>query len=117
MSDPSDAVDARATRDMAASVAAMALVIGAASFSIFAGAAPDGAPERCALLLDRFVELRLLAANPRTSPGVIEQQQAGAREEAERSRALERCQRHLTKDSAACADRAQSADELERCFF
>jgi len=104
-------------RDMLASIATMALLIGAVLVSVFSGATPEGSTQRCAALLDRFVELRLLAVNPKTSPFVVEQKQTEARAEAERSRALEQCERSLTEDSAACADRAHSADELERCFF
>jgi hypothetical protein len=117
VSEPTDADVSGAARDMSASVATISLVIGAVLVSIFSGRAADGTSERCVALLDRFVELRLLAADPKTTPLVVEEHQAEAREQARRSHALERCQRRLTQDSAACADRAHSADELERCFF
>jgi hypothetical protein len=103
-------------RDAGATLGIVGLVVVAVSFSFCRGARPDDADERCARILDKYVELRQRAADPKAPLHVVEEKQEDARKLAIRDGALVRCTRAISVDSAACADKAQSADELERCF-
>lgn len=102
-------------RDLAATAAIVMLTIGIVLGSTW-GARHAHPAEECARLLDRFVAFRMLAADPSASPFTIEARQAAARESLSAD-ALESCSAKLTEESAACADRAETADELERCFL
>jgi len=73
--------------------------------------------EQCARLLDRFVAFRTLAADPKASVPAIELRQAEARQSLTATDALAKCSSKLTEESAECADRANTVDELERCFL
>jgi hypothetical protein len=105
-----------AARTAAATIA----IVAAATLAVFAtmcrGAAPDGAEERCARILDRYVELRQRAVDPKTPGFLVEEKQRDARAAAGQEGALLRCTRSISVESAACADKANTADELERCF-
>lgn len=105
-----------ARRTAAATIA----IVGAAGIAVFAatcrGAPPDGAEEKCARILDRYVELRQRAVDPKSPGFLVEEKQRDARALAVQEGALVRCTRSISVESAACADKANSADELERCF-
>ncbi|NUP06309.1 MAG: hypothetical protein HOW73_09650 [Polyangiaceae bacterium] len=105
-----------AARNLAATIAVVTLLVGAVIFEVCSGSAPDRPEARCEALLDRFVELRVRAANPKASDYVLEQAKSEARIEAERTEALQTCRERLTEDAAACAERALTADQLEQCF-
>jgi hypothetical protein len=103
-------------RDAGATIAIVGLVSVAVSFSLCRGAPPDDADERCARILDKYVELRQRVADPKAPLHVLEEKQEDARKLALRDGALVRCARAISVESAACADKAQTADELERGF-
>jgi hypothetical protein len=105
------------TRRAAAATLAIVGGVGFAAFvSMCRGRAPDDVEERCTRILDRYVELRQRATDPKAPHFVLEEKQHDARELALREGALVRCARSISVDSATCADKAQTADELERCF-
>jgi hypothetical protein len=104
------------TRDLGATAGIVLLTIGLVIGSTW-GVRHAHPEEECARLLDRFVAFRVLAADPKASPFSIEAKQAAARESLSTADALASCSAKLTEESAACADRADSADELERCFL
>lgn len=103
-------------RDLAATAGVVVLTIGFVLGSTW-GMRPAHPEEECARLLDRFVAFRLLAADPKASSFTIETKQAAARESLSTADALASCSAKLTEESAVCADRAETADELERCFL
>lgn len=106
----------RTLRDLAATGAIVTLTIGFVLGSTW-GVRHAHPEEECARLLDRFVAFRMLAADPKASARTIESRQAAARDNLSTADALASCSAKLTEESAACADRAESADELERCFL
>jgi hypothetical protein len=106
----------RTLRDLAATWGIVMLTIGVVLGSTW-GVRHAHPEEECARLLDRFVAFRMLAADPKASAFTIESRQAAARESLSTVDALASCSAKLTEESAACADRAESADELERCFL
>ncbi|MBL8744478.1 MAG: hypothetical protein JNK04_25395 [Myxococcales bacterium] len=103
-------------RDLGATAAIVLITIGFVLGSTW-GVRHAHPEEECARLLDRFVAFRILAADPQANPYTIESRQAAARESLSTADALASCSAKLTEESAACADRAESADELERCFL
>ena len=103
-------------RDAAATLAILTLVGGAAGLSLCRGRAAPEAEAACAQILDRYVEMRQFAADPKASRHLVEEKKQDARVLALRDGALLRCTRSLSAESAACAEKAHSADELERCF-
>lgn len=107
---------AATARALGATAAIVCLVSGAVIVHVLISARPIASEARCEALLDRFVELRVRADNPKASDYLVEQRKTEARASAEQSQSLERCRKGLTEEAAACADRATSADELERCF-
>lgn len=104
-------------RDLVASLSLVGLVVCVVVFQMCGQRPPKDAEERCAALLDRFVELRVRDTNPKASDYVIEQRQVEARAQAKRVHVLELCQDRLTDVSAACAEKATNADDLERCLL
>ena len=117
---PDDELGAGSTRDLrrdaGATLAIVGLVAVAVGFSFCRGARPADVDERCARILDKYVELRQRAADPKAPLHVVEERQEDARKLALQGDALLRCAQSMSVDSAACADKAQTADELERCF-
>lgn len=105
-----------ATRNLVATVAIVSLLVGAVVVEVCTGARPERAEARCSALLDRFVELRERQADPKVGDLVVEQRKVEARAHAAETQALELCTQHLTEDNAACADRANTINELEQCF-
>jgi hypothetical protein len=103
-------------RDLGATAGIVALTIGVVFASTW-GARHAHPEEECARLLDRFVAFRVLAADPKANAFTIEARQAAARDGLTTANALASCSAKLTEESAACADRAETADELERCFL
>ena len=119
--DSDDAAEsARAERDLrrdaGATIAIVVLFGGAVGLSLCTGPRPDDAHERCAVILDKYVELRQRAADPKAPLHVFEEKRDDARKLALEGGELLRCTRSISVESAACADRAQTADEIERCF-
>ena len=110
--EPSDHV----ARNLIGSAAIIALIIGATGLQVCSGTRPEQPEARCEALLDRFVELRERAANPKASPGDVERRKSEARANTERDQALESCQRGLTEDTLACAEAAVNINQLEQCF-
>ncbi len=114
-------LSAQERKSAARSAAATIAIVGGVALAVFAtmcrGAAPDGADEKCARILDRYVELRQRAVDPKTPSFLVEEKQRDARAAAAgQEGALLRCSRSISVESAACADKANTADELERCF-
>lgn len=111
---------AQERKSAARTAAATIAIVGCVGVAVFAamcrGAAPDGADEKCARILDRYVELRQRAVDPKTPGFLVEEKQRDARAAAGQEGALLRCTRSISVESAACADKANTADELERCF-
>ena len=105
----------RTLRNLAATAGIVMLTIGTVLGSTW-GVRHAHPEEECARLLDRFVAFRMLAADPKANAFTIQSRQAAARESLSTD-ALASCSAKLTEESAACADRAESADELERCFL
>jgi hypothetical protein len=115
--DPREApIPGTGARNLVATISVVTLVLGAVVFQVCSGSRPDAAEARCEALFDRFVELRVRAANPKASDYDLEQQKNEARALEEHDRALETCREHLTEDAVACAERAMTADQLEQCF-
>lgn len=105
-----------AAADVAATLAILALV-GAAALapSVARRLAGRPAPEDCAALLDRYVELVARAVSPESSTAAIAERKALA-QAAVGARGFARCEAELTPDEVACGLRAGSADEIERCL-
>jgi hypothetical protein len=70
----------------------------------------------CRAAFDRWATLRMQQAEPRIAAGDLERRREAARERAQREGAYERCLREADARALACTERAQSIDELERCF-
>lgn len=104
-------------RDLVASSSLVGLVVCVVVLQMCGDRRPKDADEKCLALLDRFVELRVRDANPKASDYLIEQRQAEARVQAKRVNVLELCRDRLTDVSAACAEKATNADDLERCLL
>lgn len=103
-------------RDAAATIAVLALLGGAVTISMCRGHGAEDVETACARILDRYVEMRQFASDPKAPHHLVEEKKEEARALAIREGALARCARSLSAESAACADKAHSADELERCF-
>lgn len=103
-------------RDAAATVAILGLLAAATTVAMCRGRGADEADAACARILDRYVEMRQFASDPKAPHHLVEEKKIEARALAIREGALGRCSRSLSAESAACADKALSADELERCF-
>jgi hypothetical protein len=71
---------------------------------------------RCRALLERSVELRIRAAEPKAAIPDVERRKAEALVVAERDGSLARCEASLGRESAECAEHAPTADAFERCF-
>jgi hypothetical protein len=106
----------QARRDIAATLAILLGFGGAATLALCRGRPAENARARCESILDRYVELRQRAAEPSILEHVVVSRREEARARAHEKGALARCMRSLSEDSAACAERAPTADELERCF-
>ncbi|HTJ83607.1 MAG TPA: hypothetical protein VL400_17930 [Polyangiaceae bacterium] len=76
---------------------------------------PD-AEASCARMLDRYVELRERAADPKSTPAQIASAQVEARVAAARRGDTARCEERLSPETEACASRANTDSELEQCF-
>lgn len=68
----------------------------------------------CAQLLDRYVELRLRASRPESTPAELALAQNSAR--AENEHGFARCPGEVTARQASCALEAPHADQFERCL-
>ncbi len=116
LSAPEAARDRSLARDAAATFALLALVGGAAGLSLCRGRGAPDAEAACARILDRYVEMRQFASDPKAPHHLVEEKKEDARKVALQGGALLRCASSLSAESAACAEKAHSADELERCF-
>jgi hypothetical protein len=109
-------VKGAAAADVAATLAILALVIGAAlAPPVLRRLAARPSPEACQALVERYVELVARAADPSPAPSVIAERKALARAAAG-DRGFARCEAELTREEVACALRVGSADEIERCL-
>ncbi len=108
--------DRGARLDAAATVAIVATIAIAVFVGTCRGPAAQRSEERCAAILDRYVELRERAVDPRPRSHLIAEHQEASRELAARAGELRRCAESISSASAECAEKAHSADELERCF-
>jgi hypothetical protein len=90
-----------------------AVVVGVILFVRGSGAR---APDRCAPLFDRYVELRLQETDDSLSPAFRAERIAKARTEDRGSDALRACATRLTDEEADCCAKAETSDEFERCF-
>lgn len=113
-------LNAQERKSAARTAAATIAIVGGLTLAVFAamcrGRGPEDADEKCARILDRYVELRQRAVDPKTPGFLVEEKQRDARVAAGQEGALLRCARSISAESAACADKANTADELERCF-
>ena len=111
-----DAAERSALRDLGAAVGVV-LAVTAAYFALSSpGARAEDRRERCAALLDKYVVLRQRAADPSASPTRVEAQLREVRAEALSGDGMRACLENLAESSARCAEAANTADEIERCF-
>lgn len=113
---PESTSDSTRIKNLAATAGVVTIIVGAVILQVCSGSSPNEAEARCDALLDRFVELRVRAANPKASEHFLEERKQAAKDQAERTQALETCREQLTEDMATCAEKAMSADQLEQCF-
>ncbi len=98
-------------------VATGLLLVGLATTVVILGVRRgERAPAECAPLLDHYVELRMRAAYEKLPPALVEEKQEQSRRAERAAEAMGDCARRLTTETAECALKAPSADELERCF-
>jgi hypothetical protein len=101
-------------RDAAATLVIVSAVVGAVVISVRGVGAH--APDRCAPLFDRYVELRLKEMDDSLRPADRAERVAKARTDDRASDALRACATRLTDGEAECAANAATSDDFERCF-
>lgn len=105
-----------ARADVLATLVIVLLVIGVvAGRAVLRRLSPRPPAEACVALLDRYVELVLRSATPEPAASDVAERKAMAREAAG-ERGFVRCEADLTQAEVACALKAGSADDLERCL-
>lgn len=106
----------RAVSDVLATLAIVAVVIGAAlAPRVYRRLAAHPSQTECAALLDHYVELVARAAQPEPAASAIAERRAAARA-ASATQGFSRCEDDLTRDEVTCALGAGNADDLERCL-
>lgn len=73
--------------------------------------------DECDRLLDRYTEALLRADGHKPSPQEVEKAAGVARERAATHAAFQRCTSDVSRESMDCAQKAYSADEIERCLI
>jgi hypothetical protein len=72
--------------------------------------------EQCDALLDRYAELVVREQRPDASVADIQKEQQREREEARSDDAFRNCTSEVEPAAHACAMKATTADEFERCL-
>lgn len=78
---------------------------------------PPPSADECARLLDRYTAALLRADGHKPTSAEQERATTGARARAATHPAFQRCTREVSRESLDCAERAWSADEIERCLI
>ncbi len=99
-------------------VTATAVIVAGLAVAAFVLGARRGelAPGQCEPVLERYVELRVRASYEKVTSSVLEEMEDRSKRGVKAAEAMGDCARHLTQETADCAMKAPSADELERCF-
>jgi len=103
-------------REALATLALVTLLVGAVVIAHYADhIQADATPDQCDALLDRYVEHRARAVEPKIAASAIASQQLEARDVASKWEDFADCPDRLTRVQVECAMQSNNADEFERC--